>query len=67
MPNAQFLRRKIDGKFYHQIKAFDYGEKREAQALAQRLRTHGTYKSVRVVLSAPTSKYFGKIWVVYGR
>ena len=67
MPNAQYLRRKIEGKFYHQIKAFDYGDKRGAQALARRLREHGTYKSVRVVLSAPTSRFFGKVWVVYGR
>jgi CRISPR/Cas system-associated endonuclease Cas1 len=67
MHNAQYLRRKIDGKFYHQIKAFPYEAKREAQDLARRLKERGTYKSVRVISGAPTSKYFGKIWIVYGR
>ena len=67
MLNAQYLRRKIGGKVYHQIKAFDYEAKREAQDLARRLRERGTYKSVRVVSGAPTSRFFGKIWIVYGR
>jgi len=67
MPDAQYLRRKIDGKFYHQIKAFDYGDRRGALSLARRLREHGTYKSIRIILGSPTSRYFGKIWIVYGR
>jgi len=61
------VERKIDGKTYRRIKAFDYGDKRTATSLANRLRSKGTYKSVRVMLSSPESKYFGKVWIVWAR